>query len=446
MKVVQKNAENQPQGKSPPPKGSWIGRFIQAIIDGLKTVACRISLLFHRKLVSETQIKKEPVPSPLKPEQVVVKKRLPQNLSDIEMRLIHLLRPELSPSDVRKAQAEAQTASPIEVLLSKCGISDGQNTQRWERAAETMEQAMNELKALVPVEVAEKPNQLSYVPDLAFSSLQKQQRNLIEQTIQRDVEYQLSKLKDPKLSLEEWLKELEPFKKAVESTVQLCKDFIQQRFDFYKDWGKFVKAEMIQGFHDEGEILGEGVCWALSLHWTVAELKKSDAQDVQDIIQEMNIGHASGRHRFEQALMLTEQGGMNAQAMDGIKKRLGIKESFPFDLGENLVGKEAIRESLRAFLQSPDWIANKGVGQLYFAFGDSAHAITVVSQPDSIDPSKSVFRFSDANFGTFHFPVSLESVGHQSTQNQMIDCLADLISTFYSSNINKLSCTCFSLS
>jgi hypothetical protein len=48
--------------------------------------------------------------------------------------------------------------------------------------------------------------------------------------------------------------------KALESPE---KNLIAQKIAFYNQWGSYLKAEMIQGFENESEALGEGVCWAV---------------------------------------------------------------------------------------------------------------------------------------------------------------------------------------
>lgn len=401
---------------------------------------------------SQTSPQSQPTaPPPLTKAQAIIKQlESSKKLSLVEQQLISTLQPALAPNDAIKAQAKAlQALTPQEqndddaisrakqrALLDLCKLTD----TYWVEALEALEAAVKEAEPLIPP--PQTPN-TSKIPELAHNQIQHALSQHVRLGMQQVLDENITALTKKETSFFEWKADVAKLASRVQEYVGIFQEALQPRYDFYNKWGPYLQAEMIQGFKDPGETLGGGICWALSLRWCIAELEKSATVDAQDMVTEMKIGTSDARDRFNQAFLKVIQSGeaINSPELENLKKRHNIAKTHRFDWGENIQNSE-LGPLLKTHLTDNTFIANQGVGQLCFWWQNVAHAISICCQPDNNDPQKSVFRISDPNIGTFHIPVPPSHYQHTPTLNRYIECLTELLTTFYShtDNLKKLSC------
>lgn len=219
------------------------------------------------------------------------------------------------------------------------------------------------------------------------------------------------------------------------------------RFHFYIKWQKYLTKEMAQGHKDSGEDLGAGICWALSLRWVAAELTLDPKASVTDAVSKMKMGKTFAKDRKVQAAYgITFKHPFRKASS---KQKLGLNLHHPKKVlkAKDVTGAAQIIEQLRLLGQNKLFQSEyKGVGQLGFNWPGAGHAICIVCRKDMQQPSKSVLRFSEPNFGTYDFKVEGNSQGALAkAEHNLYSCLAELITTIYSQNLDFLECTGFQL-
>jgi hypothetical protein len=229
---------------------------------------------------------------------------------------------------------------------------------------------------------------------------------------------------------------------SLNDTFAMLKEGISLQIGFYQKWKKALKSEMIQGFGDSGEALGRGVCFALSMRWAIAELKKSSLHDFQDVMHEIEMGKILPQDRHMQAWYRTGLGDHPVEILN-IVKRLGGKNYSEKVLGKNLKGVEDIKACLMKFCTGNDFLTNNGVGELSFSWKGHGHAIAICFQHNQEDPANSVYRISDPNFGSFTFSPMPPTYDRGPVEKQFFACLTGLITTMYDTEIDALRCLCF---
>jgi hypothetical protein len=211
--------------------------------------------------------------------------------------------------------------------------------------------------------------------------------------------------------------------------------------DFYQKWGPALKKEMMQGFKNSGEILGSGVCYALATRWAVGELKKEEYQDLTDILRELEIGSIEAQDRFNQVFSHTKKG-------DAIfEKKLGVKRAEILNEAKNVSGKDALKDYIKKLISDPKFdIQYNGVGRFSFWWEEDGkipgHAISICAHENRNDPSESIYRIIDPNYGAFQFYVKPDAVNGELAKKQFIDCLSDLL-LHYKDKMYQISCRCF---
>lgn len=261
----------------------------------------------------------------------------------------------------------------------------------------------------------------------------------------------VKKLENGTMTLEQWKKALASFHDSAVIDKQ-SKDFdkkIQAKIEFFKKWRSSHKAEMSQGFHDEGEVLGQGICWGISLRWAVEELKRTAITKDTSILEKLDVGKTFPYDRLRQALYsLTFTGWGEAKEVSKLKQRLGITKTSRVNIGMiGLNSKERIYFKLKSHFEKKSFqTKGQGVAQLSFSWEDHGHAICVVCYIDARHPEKSIFRFSDPNYGTYEFPVENDSkLAMEKSKDAMCRCLSELMTTFYSEKFDYIAASTFEL-
>jgi hypothetical protein len=214
---------------------------------------------------------------------------------------------------------------------------------------------------------------------------------------------------------------------------------------FFNKWSGCLKAEMIQGFKNPGEVLGAGVCCALATRWSVAELKKEKWGDMTQVLDDLGIGNVEARDRLNQVVYYTvfKRTGSLEKSWKKIESKMGVTHAESLKKVSNISGKAALMEYSKALISSPEFATlYNGVGRLDFFWQGGAHAITICCQEDADEPGNSVFRIIDPNCGAFQFHVKPEALSGGLAKKQFVDCLSDLL-LLYANNFNEVQCRCF---
>src|SRR5262249_39700374 len=140
------------------------------------------------------------------------------------------------------------------------------------------------------------------------------------------------------LSLDDWNKNLADIASdnAAEALDNHRRKEILPRLHFYVSWQHNLHKEMAQGYKDSGEILGFGICYALSLRWAVDELKQEPQTPLAKVVEQMDIGATKAQDRRIQAVNILRK---DNRPMQNIHKKLGIERSSYFFWRSSLKGK-----------------------------------------------------------------------------------------------------------
>ncbi|MCE5293644.1 MAG: hypothetical protein LLF94_03395 [Chlamydiales bacterium] len=214
-------------------------------------------------------------------------------------------------------------------------------------------------------------------------------------------------------------------------------------FQFYVKWQKYLVQEMSQGHNDPGEILGDGICWALSLRWVEAELNLAAGASVDQAVSRMRMGKTYDRDRKTQAAYGLAFSKPFIKASTNAK--VGLHKKKRVFWAYSIFGTQKIAQNLKNLGNTKTFQGQyKGVGQLSFQWGQSAHAICFVCRKDQQNPSQSVLRFSEPNFGTYNFIVEGNTKADlEKAENNLYTCLAELITTMYTKTLTRLQCDCY---
>lgn len=261
-----------------------------------------------------------------------------------------------------------------------------------------------------------------------------QGKHLFQSAWKQLVETPLAQFAQGKMTLATFVRHLE----ANCTQMEACHIFLSKlrrgswndEHAFYLKWQHALHTGMVQGLKDTGEALGEGICWALSLRWTIDEIKHRQLGSLHDVIKKLKIGETQPQDRRIQALLQIDKTPGKKQR---IEKRMGAvcmkRDKFE--------GPVNIPKVLSSIINDREFQSEyKGIAQLSFWWDGPGHAITIHCYKNPLNPAKSIFRFHEPNFGSFHFPE----------QAQFIECLSELIATTYSKEIESLEYRCYKVS
>lgn len=234
--------------------------------------------------------------------------------------------------------------------------------------------------------------------------------------LSKDTKYILNKLD------EKQEKCLEPVKngKAFEDLDKmLAKDVA-----FYSQWGTKIVRPMMQGFEDANEVLGGGVCFGISLRWTMAKLNIPRLTAGEYVVKKAD--------RFVQAVykatgIVSSVFGLKPKKVSGnsdldllfpevLKNQLGIKRVNSYF---KLINPDKEGVSFKAAILNPTEPFSKSNGIAFislFMQKGGGHAITI-----TFDRKHRVFQIGDPNVGD----IQLES------EDEFFKCFNDLINTHY---------------
>ncbi|MCE5295180.1 MAG: hypothetical protein LLF94_11290 [Chlamydiales bacterium] len=347
-----------------------------------------------------------------------------KRLSLVESRIASKFQPKLSEKEVLDKQKQT---SQIE------GLTGNANADQWQEALDALSSNYEIAANYIP------PKHLDS-KTLWQQKLQLRLHEMVSTGVEQMIDDYLQNFES--LPRDEWKKRVDNFDYRVERYIAMCQENLQPDYDFYTKWEEFLKEEMIQGFVNPSEILGSGACWALSLRWSIQELTHKEPSNITKIAKELKIGTVSQRDRFNQAFLQATKEGVTSKQLESIKKRESVATSENFIWAEDLKNQN-LKEILTKNLSSKELAAYDGVGQLCFWWSDTAHAITITCRIDPINPQNSVLHIIDPFIGLLNFPVPVDDTNASNTLTTYIECLTDLLTTFYGPDFNKITCTCF---
>ncbi len=204
------------------------------------------------------------------------------------------------------------------------------------------------------------------------------------------------------------------------------KSSLAKKIDFYQKWGAHIQTEMIQGFDNKDEVLGGGVCWA------ICQRVRFFAQQYPDITPQ------SLAKKFK----IKAQDRYH-QASYGIKFAIASENAFQKSKIPQFIQKakfeerkifeclyKANEDALNAYFNSHQDLLTQSCGWIELGLilknqsNLSGHALLV-----RLDPIKNRYWIIDPNIGFFCFENS--GIPPQEAQKECLNCLKDLISTFY---------------
>ncbi|MBA3723131.1 MAG: hypothetical protein H0W88_12125 [Parachlamydiaceae bacterium] len=177
-------------------------------------------------------------------------------------------------------------------------------------------------------------------------------------------------------------------------------ELLLAEFDFYSKWGPFIKMEMIQGSKDKNEILGEGICWAVSSKvqmmaqrnptWTADEIA---AQIKISSVDRFRQGVVSMQFKLEGYQDFERKNAMPSQMLEkeGFAKDVEITD-IPYD-----TNTPADLESLMKSKEI-DLTKSNGVLRVHLNLEESAHSIMM-----RLDKDLNKVWIFDPNVGLLSF-------------------------------------------
>lgn len=220
-----------------------------------------------------------------------------------------------------------------------------------------------------------------------------------------DFKQHIDQQKENGLDREELLKKC---KKVHENCHSLRKEIA-----FYHKWGNYIKAELIQGFEDPNEDLGQGVCWGICQRLRFKAQQNPEIKP-EELATEVKI---TAQDRYFQGYMLSHE-----EVIPEIQKA-GYEEEPVFGHlcnGENPILHSELQEWSQSLYYSAGWLKlSIGLGTK----GDG-HAILVRwdTQRDRywvIDPEVGYLCFED------------DQTSSVEAQGRCLEYLKDLMATYY---------------
>lgn len=207
----------------------------------------------------------------------------------------------------------------------------------------------------------------------------------------------------------------------------------QQRcIDFYQKWGKYLVQEMIQGFDDEQEVLGSGVCLAIAIRMAL-----NDQRNPKLGGSELGKGQLSKITRSDRFLQALHKVSVKFSKTEPIAfpeaflkinkiRSVEIIQALEIDQGKT------IPEQIQLILQSNEKkFGTNGVALMIFSFAGSGHALYIRLDRKQ-DCEFKIGRIGDSGVGLLEFTDSTRG------EEEFVACLADLIEVFYKKRLQSI--------
>lgn len=243
--------------------------------------------------------------------------------------------------------------------------------------------------------------------------------------------------KDPTLDVDKFLQDLSVkwetrAKEISNSRIESLKNSLKKQLEWYKDWGKYLSKELIQGSEDEQEIFTEGVCLAMTMRLNVMEQKNamiSNEELANNIVIKPTDRYNQAYYKMAKISRVKEEENDILKNFNQIHftksllSRNNIKETETlFDMQMNSFDME--------WLENPEIASALRKTKGLLNIGISGHALLM-----RLDEERKIYHFFDPNVG---LTKNFESA------EQMIQCFNSLLAATYPDN-ELLRGTCFYL-
>lgn len=199
---------------------------------------------------------------------------------------------------------------------------------------------------------------------------------------------------------------------------------IQKDLAFYNKWGRFMQKEMIQGYLDSNEVLGEGACWALCYKLLMIAQKNPDLTP-EEFAQHVKITPID---RFRQGIHLVGQRQAKI-SMRTLPKDFLVKEGFNQDELAFSLDYDSQENGLDRQCSSISSKLNQSQGCLRFHLmmeGGASHAIAI-----RLDQNREKGWVFDPNLGFFAFEEA--GLKFEDLQKRCMEFIKDLTEYSYPS-------------
>lgn len=216
------------------------------------------------------------------------------------------------------------------------------------------------------------------------------------------------------------------------SRTEFLKNSLKKQLEWYKDWGKYLSKELIQGSEDEQEIFTKGVCLAMTMRLNVMEQKNAMISN-EELANNIVIKPTD---RYNQAYYSMAKRSKVYEEEDDILKDFNQIHFTKSWLSRNNIKKTETLFYMQMNSFDLEWLENPEIASALrktnglLNIGISGHAILM-----RLDEERKIYHFFDPNVG---LTKNFESA------EQMIQCFNSLLASTYPDN-ELLRGTCFYL-
>lgn len=193
---------------------------------------------------------------------------------------------------------------------------------------------------------------------------------------------------------------------------------------FFQKWGSYIKAEMIQGFEDDSEALGDGVCWAVCQRIRFKGQKNPDITP-EEIAKEIGVVPEDRYHQGAYAMKFHFiNASQDPSNIPPSIKNKGFDENQVFNMQydpDELSLTSYFEKNKNKLANSAGWIRiSLGIED----FGETqGHSILV-----RYDAVRNRYWIVDPNVGFLCFEGKSTP---ENEKKECLNCLKDLLATYY---------------
>lgn len=250
-------------------------------------------------------------------------------------------------------------------------------------------------------------------------------------------------------SLEDLNKIIDRFNRISPEKISTDFDNDPGNFQFYNKWGSQFLFELIQGGEDDNEVLGNGICCAITCRWIQNELENKGKTIDADFIRSYQLNEILPEDRVAQCLYsASPQLAINYLGSNPAWDKLKVcneiiypkpfrdrfnfapltelpKTIAPYGFKEkndyNTTEKQQIYDAWKNIFQKQldTLLPNQKILYVSLSFGtDSGHGIYI-----RYDLENGIFRIGDPNYGL----IEIKEGSIEEKKNNFIECFADLM-------------------
>lgn len=243
------------------------------------------------------------------------------------------------------------------------------------------------------------------------------------------------------------------------------KKYLAKEVDFYNKWGTFIKAEMMQGYPNLNEVLGDGVCYAVCLRlleeWQLKPDQEINGKLILNAVDRfrqalytIKIRSSFTNTRKVQRELLRKLEMKNCTLLDTVKALLVIiKDWYYFKVDGKATPEWLKKSSLQKrqqllkesdlaktdfdrFLKSPKTMKkleqSNGWMSISLREGEAGHEILL-----RLDQNRQKAWLFDPNVGVLCFENSGKTFDQ--ARNECLQCLRDLLVDKYPNRYSKIA-------